>query len=86
MQSPGAAAWSSAQAKAVLEMTLSALTATITFAAASPPRRQVCPGFGGNMKRRQLRETGGRIKGAFGDYGKIGKLNESVELELLQFH
>ena len=51
MQSPGEAAWSTAQAKAVLEMTLSALTATITFAAASPPSRPVRSGFGGNIKR-----------------------------------
>lgn len=58
MQSPGAAAWSTAQAKAVLEMTLSALTATITFAAASPPSREVRPGFGGNIKRRLGVKTG----------------------------
>lgn len=67
MQSPGAAAWSTAQAKAVFETTLSALTATITFAAASPPSRLVCTGLGGAIKRRLAVRV---EKGALGGFQK----------------
>lgn len=52
MPSPGLAAWATAQASSDLEMTVSALTATITFAAVTPPCGLVVFGFGGNMEWR----------------------------------